>query len=86
MISIENVSKSFPGVKALEPGKLEDVEDWDALMEDWRTKVSRLAEAFMAGEAAVDPRDIGKEQSACRYCEQKGLCRIFENAGVNYEP
>lgn len=75
----------LPGVKALEPGKLEGVEDWAALMEDWQTKVERLAEDFMAGKAAVDPRDIGTQLSACRYCEQKGLCRIFENAGADYE-
>jgi RecB family exonuclease len=75
----------LPGIKALDTGKLDGVEDWDGLMEDWRTKVNRLAGAFMAGEAAVDPRDMGTEQSACRYCEQKGLCRIFESTGVGDE-
>ena len=48
--------------------------DWDTLRERWAGRLTRLAEAFAAGDARVDPRP-GSE-SPCRFCELPGLCRI----------
>lgn len=58
--------------------KMEGVEGWEELMERWKGTVTGLADSFMNGEAEVDPRDYGTEDSACRYCGQAVLCRVFE--------
>ncbi|MDT8316514.1 MAG: PD-(D/E)XK nuclease family protein [bacterium] len=72
----------LPRVKAFgsEPfsKKLEGVEGWDQLINEWRNTVEGLGKSFMEGEADVDPRGYGKEDSACRYCDQVPLCRLFE--------
>lgn len=72
----------FPGIKAFDKISLskkpDATADWDALMAQWKAVVTRLAENFVEGEAEVDPRDYGSEKSACRYCDQKVFCRIFE--------
>lgn len=50
----------------------QDFEDWDALMEHWRTTLSELAREFLAGEARVDPFN----PAVCAQCDLHGLCRI----------
>lgn len=73
---------NLPGIKPFGKdgfsNKVDDAKDWEGLMEKWRETVTALAEGFMKGVVDVDPRDYGAEKSACRYCEQKALCRIFE--------
>ncbi len=73
---------TLPGIKPFgsDPFSkhLEEVEGWDQLMDEWKKTVEGLGESFMNGEADVNPRDYGKEASACRYCDQTPLCRIFE--------
>lgn len=48
-----------------------EIEDWPALVAHWREQLSALAEAFVAGEAAVDPTP-----TACNFCGLQSLCRI----------
>lgn len=45
--------------------------DWPALREQWRVQIERLAAAFGAGAAAVDPAP-----HACQYCHLRLLCRV----------
>jgi len=49
--------------------------DWQALIEEWRQVLERLAQAFLAGVADVDPK---KYPTTCEYCELGALCRISE--------
>lgn len=73
---------SLPGIKPFGKDrfskKVAEVNSWETLMEKWRETIESLAEHFMKGITDVDPRDYGEEKSACRYCEQAVLCRIFE--------
>ncbi len=46
---------------------------WEALLAEWRTTLTALAEAFRAGDARVDPK---RGAQTCRYCELPALCRI----------
>lgn len=46
---------------------------WDEYLEDRIAAVKRLAESFMAGEAAVDP-----VRGACDFCAFASLCRVNE--------
>jgi hypothetical protein len=52
---------------------LGDPADWDALLHHWRFTLTRLAERYVAGDAAVDP--LPQE---CSTCHLSTLCRIHE--------
>jgi ATP-dependent helicase/nuclease subunit B len=48
----------------------------DEQLEEWRRLIERLGEAFVAGEARVDPKDGFK---TCEKCHLQAVCRIYEN-------
>ena len=47
-------------------------DDWQSLNERWRENLERLAQAFVAGDAAVDPL----APASCTWCGLQSLCRI----------
>ena len=50
-------------------------EPWsDSMRDDWARVLRNLADQFLAGDAAVDPRN----PKVCEYCDYHGLCRIAE--------
>jgi len=49
-----------------------EADDWRSLNERWRENLERLAQAFVAGDAAVDPLAPG----SCTWCGLQPLCRI----------
>lgn len=51
-------------------------DDWEDLRQQWSTSLTRLAESFMAGEAAVNPKN---GTVTCQYCHLQPVCRIFEH-------
>ena len=51
----------------------------DAMRDEWTAALLNLAEDFLRGEAAVDPRDGRK---TCEFCPLPGLCRIAEVGGA----
>ena len=51
------------------------VVDLPQQMADWATELTRLAENFAAGAAAVDPKDPA---TTCKHCGLKMLCRVGE--------
>lgn len=65
-------------------GAWKGIDDFDALLDDWRAALDALAEDFAAGAAAVDPR----EPKVCGYCHLHALCRIHERDPMagNAEP
>lgn len=75
---LAEVDTGTPGVEVIGQAsgrsKFGDVETWPALIEQWHFSLERLAEAFVAGHAEVDPRD----RQVCRYCHLHSLCRIHE--------
>lgn len=66
-----------PGVDKYPPKRsrvdLGDPMDWQALQDQWRFTLTRLADRFVGGEAAVDPL-VGE----CEHCHLSTLCRIHE--------
>ena len=46
-------------------------EQWQELVEAWRTGLTALANDFIAGNARVDP-----VSGACRYCNLSSVCRV----------
>jgi ATP-dependent helicase/DNAse subunit B len=48
----------------------------DDEMRAWRAYIEEMARDFVAGRAAVDPRDYPK---TCERCGLQALCRIQEN-------
>lgn len=63
----------LPHVKAASATGAADA--WAERQRAWRAIVTRLIRAFLAGEAAVDPRP-----GACDYCHVRDVCRILETA------
>ena len=70
-------ANAAPGIDAYPPRRLRvdlgDPMDWEALQDQWHFTLTRLAERFVAGEAAVDP--LPRE---CETCHLSTLCRIHE--------
>ena len=50
---------------------------WDGLLADWQEQLTRLAEEFVAGVAAVAPKDYPK---TCRHCALPLACRAAERS------
>ena len=46
--------------------------DWQSLNQQWRENLERLAQAFVAGAAQVDPL----APASCTWCGLQSLCRI----------
>ena len=77
------------GENAFAPGITTDVakavkgklmaDDWDSLNAVWRAQLEKLAEDFLAGEAAVDPL----ASDSCTWCGLQSLCRV--DAGTTEE-
>ena len=66
-----------PGVEPYPPKRLRvdlgDPMDWPTLLNRWHFTLTGLAQAFVAGEASVDP--LPRE---CEQCHLSTLCRIHE--------
>jgi ATP-dependent helicase/nuclease subunit B len=45
-------------------------------LNDWRERIERLGQDFLAGRADVDPKEPGK---TCKTCHLHAVCRIYEN-------
>jgi len=54
-----------------------NLDSWQALLDDWRRQLEKLASDFVAGQAEVRPYNIKR---SCQYCDLPGLCRIGEVA------
>ncbi len=53
--------------------------DWTDLLHAWREVLAALAQAFRAGDARVDPKNL---RVTCKYCELTPLCRVHEYDGL----
>lgn len=49
------------------------VDGWDDLLRHWQEVLNRLAQAYLAGDARVDPL-----KGECDHCHLAGLCRVHE--------
>ncbi|MFI4886804.1 MAG: PD-(D/E)XK nuclease family protein [Steroidobacterales bacterium] len=67
----ESLLPKVAGVKAAD-GSSPDA--WASRVDEWRQVVERLAVAFAAGQAAVDPKP-----RACDYCRVASVCRVGDD-------
>jgi probable DNA repair protein len=68
-----------PGVKPHDQHRYtRESASWEAMIAAWQSVLTRLAQDFRAGHAAVDPKDA----ATCQYCECAPLCRVYERNGV----
>ena len=78
MLGIARDDGLLPKVASIENSKKAQalgITGWLELMDYWQAQLTHLADAFVAGNALVDPVDF---ESACKYCDLKSLCRIAE--------
>ena len=65
-----------PGIEAAENLQRSQLpEYWSEILQHWEKVLHQLAREFVAGSAAVDPKN---PVNTCRYCELQSLCRIRE--------
>lgn len=67
----ESLLPKVAGVKAAS-GQSQDA--WPSRVREWRDLVERLAVAFAAGQAAVDPKP-----HACDFCHVASVCRVSDS-------
>jgi probable DNA repair protein len=69
----------LPGLPTKRKGDLQEAsEQWPAVLDAWAAELERLAAAFRAGEAAVDPKH-GLRTCDASFCELAPLCRVRES-------
>ncbi len=78
-LSFKGISKEencIPQVNAIHQYK--DIpQEWDALVSEWKNRLTQLAQDFMQGKAQVNPK---KPPYTCQYCELHSLCRVSDYA------
>ena len=67
----EDLLPKVAGVKAA-AGQSQDA--WQSRVQEWRGLLERLAGAFAAGQAAVDPKP-----HACDFCQVASVCRVGDS-------
>ncbi len=68
--------EGWEALKGMQPAE----PSWPEVLAGYRSALERLARDFRAGHAAVDPRD----RSVCTHCPLGMVCRIHEQAGLEY--
>jgi probable DNA repair protein len=67
----------LPGVGRLDQTKsARHIPSWGGLFETWRAELEALAREFLAGHAAVEPKDYPR---TCEFCDLGALCRVKES-------
>jgi len=77
MQGITATHQSLAGVKSIEHIKSVPPLSWDTQLGIWKAQLTQLSAEFVAGFAAINPRD-GKD--TCRFCKLSLLCRIKSTA------
>ncbi len=54
-------------------------DDWQAVLDEWKSNINALATEFVEGRCDVAPRDA----AACNYCGFEAICRIDEMSGLD---
>jgi RecB family exonuclease len=75
----------LPGVDTVESihAPATAIDGWTGLFALWRQTLDRLAAEFLAGHAAVAPKNYPQ---TCRYCELGVLCRVREQLDAAADP
>ncbi len=83
--AIVNGQNILPDVRSFDEEKeCAQFLSWDALITQWRSDLTKLAEGFGQGDACVSPKNY---PVTCQYCDMQPFCRIDERltAFVNDE-
>lgn len=78
--------EAWPGLAEGNTGKIFETQGWqdfDDLLRHWQEALERLGNAFVDGDATVDPVS---QDAACRFCDLTSLCRIHERGAALYTP
>lgn len=77
-LGFKGVSESelnIAGIESLEAMKIAPAPSWPELVALWKEQLNALAEDFVGGAAAINPK---KGASTCARCDLQGLCRVAE--------
>jgi ATP-dependent helicase/nuclease subunit B len=71
---IATSEKLIPKVAGVKTAAGESQDAWQVHVQEWRALVERLAGAFAAGQAPVDPKP-----GACDFCHVASVCRVGDS-------
>lgn len=78
VVNREGIFPGLPQKQGIHAGKIiEAGENMPVTIENWRRTLHRLMAEFLAGEAAIDPKN-GRKTCDNSYCELQPMCRITE--------
>lgn len=82
-MAYEGLCKEDIGIKGIVAcdGKRNTPDDWQQVLDEWKTNINALAFEFVNGRSDVSPRNA----NACKYCGFEAICRI-EEIGFVDEP
>ncbi len=73
-VSLDN--EIYPKTGLNQQNKLIGNHSWDGLKQHWQSVLSNIAQEFLDGYIAVDP----KTKKSCQYCHLSSFCRIKEKS------
>lgn len=72
---------TYPKTSIKDQKKLPDEFSWQQLQQYWQQSLQNMADEFLAGYVAVQP----KSPTSCQYCHLDAFCRIQEKLGDEEE-
>jgi len=77
-VALAHADGLLPGARVIDGAQVGIARPgWDGLLADWQEQLTRLAKEFVAGVAAVAPKDYPK---TCRHCALPLACRAAERS------
>jgi hypothetical protein len=77
-VALAHADGLLPGARVIDAAQVGIAQPgWDGLLADWESALTRLAQQFVAGSAAVAPKDYPK---TCRHCALPLACRAAERS------
>ncbi len=76
---ISNDDAIYPKSLFSHKTNISDESSWDDLRQSWQQSLTAVANEYLQGFAAVDPKQIS---SSCTWCHLEGLCRINDEIQV----
>jgi len=68
-MAFEGMAGEDTGIKGIKA-----CDDWQQVLDDWKSGINMLATEFVSGRSEVSPRDAG----VCKYCGLEAVCRVEE--------
>lgn len=73
-IGLAACEQNITGISTYDKSRYAEYQDWHSQLNAWQNDLNQLADDFLSGDAAVNP----KSTMACANCHLQSLCRIHQ--------